>query len=126
MKKILLIAIFCFTASIYAQNKDEIYRVESKIENPGIATYDVNILTLYENGSYELMHQKYRTKKFMKKNVVLRIDREYGKWQKKEEVLFLKDKESQRVTKFFIKSTNKIALLIEGSEVSTVSWKKLN
>jgi len=125
MRILFLIMIFSFVTSINAQNRDEIYRVESKMESPGIATYDVNVLILYKDGVYEIMRQKYRTKKLMKKNVILLLDKERGIWEKEIDTLYLNDSKSKETIKFFVKSKNKIALIIENLEVSTLNWKRI-
>ncbi len=126
MRKIILITFCCLGIStIYSQGKDDIYRIENKSESPAFATYNVNVLILHNDGTYEIMYQQYQTKKMMKKNIILNLDKEYGKWERKVNKLYLKDSKSENITKFFIKSKNKIALIIEDLDVSSLNWKKI-
>jgi len=125
MRIIFLILILSFVESVNAQSSEGIYRVESKMESPGIATYNVSVLKLYKDGVYEIMRQKYRTRKLMKKNVISLLDREHGTWEKKMDTLYLNDSKNNQIIKFFVKSKNKIALVIEDLEVSTLNWRKV-
>ncbi len=126
MKSVFLILIFCFTSSLYSQKNIDIYRVEQRTESPAVGTYNVSILMLKNDGKYEIFHQEYFSKKMMKKNVILYMEKEGGKWKRIGDKLHLTDLEGKTMSKFLVKSKNKISLIMNNSEVSDLNWRKIN
>lgn len=124
MRKLCGLVFFSCIAS-FGQIKDEIYRLEAKRESPGVGSYIINVLLLETNGNYELSYQEYLTKKRKKDNLIFDLQKEYGKWRINSDTLYLTDTTSKKEIKFYIKNKNKIALIMENSNISPLTWKKL-
>jgi len=106
--------------------KDEIYRNEGKTYGHAGSSYNVDILTLESNGEYQLMYQKFYSKKLKNKNIFFDLTTENGTWSKKQDTLYIKSAENKKVVKFLVLKKNKIALVIEEVEISPAKWKKIN
>jgi hypothetical protein len=124
MRKLFVLVFFSGIIS-FGQSKDEIYRLEAKRESPGVGSYIVNVLLLETNGNYEISYQEYLTKKRKKENLIFDLQKEYGKWRINSDTLYLIDSKSKKEIKFYIKNKNNIALIIENSHISPLTWKKL-
>ncbi len=127
MIRILLFFAICFLHSLigHGQHRDEIYRIAGTKYSSAMKTYNVNILILNSDNSYDLMRQQYNSKREMKKNVLLDLSTEKGKWKKEQDTLYLKSSHN-KATKFFVLNKKKIALVIEDVEISPAKWKKVN
>ncbi len=123
--RILVILIFFNCIISFGQSKDKIYRLEAKKESPGIGSYIVNVLLLEEDGNYEIKYQEYLTKKRKKRNLIFNLKEEKGTWTKEGNILFLKDSKTNETFKFFIVNKNKIALFMDGNEISPVNWIRI-
>ena len=121
---LIFLATFSFFTQIYGQ-EEEIYRSEGRTENPGIATYNVGVLVLSDDGSYKLTSQQYSTKKMMKNNIILGINTEYGKWDKRNGKLFLNGDTKNKDMTFILQSDTKISVLIDESGAIGKSWKRV-
>jgi len=126
MKKLIFVFLTLFFAVQSYGQQNEIYRNEGKSFGHSGASYNVDILILQNDGGYELIYQKFYSKKMKNKNVFYDLSTEKGKWNKKEGVLYLENTNSKNKMKFIIINNNKIAPLIEGVEVSPIKWKKVN
>lgn len=119
--------LFSLSAFIsYSQDRHEIYRMEGMQYSSDERTYNVNVLILNSNGSYEILKQQYYSKKEMKKNVILDLSIEKGAWSKKQDTLYLKNSDNNREAQFFTLNKNRIALIIEDVEISPTKWKRVN
>ncbi|GEM_PF-2595863 len=130
MKKI-KIFIVIFSALFYNFSEAQIikqtsYRFEGKIESALVSTYNVCILTLYEDNAYKLVFQSYGTKKLARKNIIREIKIEEGVWSIKDSLLTLLRKQDKQKLIFNIKNEDKIRVVTEEGEILDAVWKKIN
>jgi len=124
MKSVLLVLCFFATINISSQDKNLIYRNSYQSESPIPVPYNVSVLYLKEGGSYSIKHQKYASKKMRRKNILLYIEKEFGKWKKVNDTIYLTDANTNRLTKFLIKG-KKLSVIINDKVVVSTKWKKI-
>lgn len=109
-----------------AQFIKEIYKSEIRAESPDIGTYNINVLILNNDGTFELQWQTYATKKMAKRHVILNLITRMGKWEKKGDFLIIDSAENGQDFKFLIKTKNRIVKVIDDSgAISLLEWKKV-
>jgi len=109
---------------MYGQ-EDEIYRNEGRTHGHAGPSYNVDILILKSDGAYDLIHQKFDSKKMKNNNVFYDLSSYAGSWEKKKDTLYLLNDDGGKKQKFLILKNNKIALLIDDIGISPAHWKKL-
>lgn len=101
----------------------EIYKCESKVESPDYGNYNVNILYLYHDGTYKIFWQTYSNKKMAKKNVILDLKEENGKWLKEDGFLILYPSETKQEMKFNV-DKKKLRYIMENGKSGSI-WEKI-
>ena len=109
---------------MYGQ-EDEIYRNEGKTDSHAGPSYNVDILILKSDGTYDLIYQKFDSKKMKNNNVFYDLSSYAGSWEKKKDTLYLLNDDGRKKQKFLILKSDKIAPLIDDIGISPTSWKKL-
>jgi len=122
MNKLIFVLLFSITFS-YAQKKDLIFRIEGP--NYGaVYSYGVSVLKLSEDHHYQLINQKFWTKKLARKNVLHNYTEERGIWSMSNDTLKLAAHENRREM-LFIKKKNNLIYLIDNIDPSRYRWKKV-
>ena len=123
MGKILLFILLPIS-SFFGQSKDIIYRIASESNDAVGYSYNINVLTLMEKNEYNLIQQKYVSKKFAKKNIPSRFSKTFGILNIKNDTLKLIDNETKREMLFVIKK-DYLIYLFNNIEPTNYHWKKV-
>lgn len=122
MKNIFLILIFCFTITSFSQDKNLIYKNSQQNESPIPVPYNVSVLRLKKDGSYLFKYQKYASKRMMKKNILLYVEEESGKWTRDNDTISLTDSKTNRLIRFLVRGNRLSVIMKEGGIIKT-KWK---
>lgn len=121
MKSLLLI-LFIFVCGICkAQTIEEIYKLETRVEN----TYNINVLVLYSDESYQLFWYTFSSKKMAKNYNFSDLEIEKGKWFKKDKTLNLSSSTGNHKLKFYYQNKRGIRVIQDNDELSLLKWKKV-
>ncbi len=112
--------------SIYGQQKDDIFRISGSTKNTNGYLYNVDILILKKDHTYELLKQEYLSKKFVKKNIPFSAYKEKGNWFRSQDTLKLIDGKSQKERWFLYLNRKRLIKLINKKEKSQKAWNKIN
>lgn len=71
---LLLTSCFCT-----AQVIKDVYKSELQVKGTAISSYNISVLILHEDGTFELQNQKYSTKKMAKNRIISNLITTTGK-----------------------------------------------
>lgn len=125
MKNLIVILLMLFTFStIDGQVLKDIYKNEGKVESPDFGNYNINVLFLYDDGTYKILWQKYSNKKMARKNILLDLIEEYGNWSKSDNCIELHPDDKNQKMKFKMKNENKLLFIMEDGNTGSI-WCKI-
>jgi hypothetical protein len=122
MKSICLLLFFSLYI-VHGQKKDRIFRIESESKDDIGYSYRINILTLASNKTYDLVEQKFVSKKFARKNIISSYLQNKGVWNISNDTLKLIEDENKREI-FFIIKKNYLIYLFDNIDKSSFRWNE--
>jgi len=108
----------------FADPRDLIYRIAFDSYDSVGYSYNINILILKENKEYNLIEQKYISKKFARKNIPSRFLKTYGIWKIENDTLKLINYETKQEM-LFIKKNSDLFYLFNKEEITNSHWVKI-
>lgn len=119
-----IITLLCFLTVMLcaSQNISQIYKATTKNENPLVGYHQVSVLILYDDNDFELFIQHFASRRMMKKNIILKIEKYNGTWNTDDENLSLYENSKLKI-KFYRKGKKKLVATGLHNEIDGVNWK---
>jgi len=124
MKKVLLLLLIFYSELFYSQEAI-IYRNAGKKLTHSGQSYNVDLLILNHDNTYELILQKFESNRMRRKNIFYDIVIERGIWKKDNDTLLVIDNDGSKKRKFLKLNKDKIVPYKNELGASPSYWKKV-